>query len=426
MSKNLPEDFDLDNILENLRKNVEKNHKEKQKEKKTEKNPEYIKSEENNINHEKKLRNEIFGNGVPDYYRVIGASSSDSQEIINKKCNQKLAEFHQDKIKNKLKNLSPDEAKKMKKLYEDQYDIVRTARSNLSDPEKRKYYDLQRKTADSSMFVSKKDSFQKFIDLQDSQVTEESKKTAELEFEKLSAEKSKKAGMVSNIGSGALEKKDLDRRIMDAKTQRDQEEIEYMPKKIKGFEHGGFNNEEFQRQWELQQKKLEKKKKKKDGDRSIIQWDGIAAFNDHGTSGGSYMSIEGDDAYEGLYKTSKEEDFIFADKIGSDDEESLSSIDSDIMDDVDVSYVKGFDKNKNKTMKSYEELLKERDGDTALFDNRTVSSKSWKSTIDNPFSISHQLGEIIGGDDVIDKKPKSSKKDMYDAYKALMQERDHK
>jgi hypothetical protein len=424
MSKNLSDDFEIDNIIENLRKNVEKNHKEKT-EKKTEKNPEYIRSEENNINQEKKLRNEIFGNGGPDYYRVIGATPNDSQEIINKKCNQKLAEFHHDKIKNKLKNLSPDEAKKMKKLYEAQYEIVRAARSNLSDPEKRKFYDLQRKTAESSSFVTKKDSFQKFIELQESQITDDSKKTAELEFEKLSSEKSKKAGMTGNIGSSALDKKDLDRRIMDAKTQRDQEEIEYMPKKIKGFEHGGFNNEEFQRQWELQQKKLEKRKKKKDGDRSIIQWDGVAAFNDHGASGGNYASIEGDDAYEGLYKTSKEQDYMFADKIGSDDEESISSIDSDIVDDVDISYVKGFDKNKNKTMKSYEELLKEREADTALFDNRTMTSKSWKPAMDNPFSVSHQLGEIIGGDDVIDKKPKNSKKEMYEAYKALMQERDH-
>jgi hypothetical protein len=93
------------------------------------------------------------------------------------------------------------------------------------------------------------------------------------------------------------------------------------------------------------------------------------------------------------------------------------------MNDIDVSYVDGYDKDKGKTMKSYEEMLKERELDESKFENKQFDS--WKDVTENPFNISHknQLGEIIG-EDITNKKSSKSKKEMYDAYKALLYDRD--
>jgi hypothetical protein len=445
MSKSLSDDFELDDIINNLRKSVAKNKEKKnnagnsiQSDNKkkfqsfsdpdpttSDKNTEHKKKEANS-NQEKKIRNELFGNGVPDYYKIIGVSPSDSQEVINKKCNQKLAEYHHDKIKAKLQKYPPEERKKQQLKYEAQYELVREAREYLSNSEKRKYYDLQKKTAESSSFVNTKDSFDKFIKLQESELTEENKGLAISTFAQKSKEMDKKHGFDSDLKCGQKDyhigKDEFKRRLDDIETQRTQQDADCLPKNM--FEHGGFNNKEFNRQWERMQKQKDKKKNKKDDDRSIIQWEGIAAYNDHGASGGNYMALgDGDDAYEGLYKTSKEEDYIFSTKIGSDDEASLSSVDSDIMNDIDVSYVDGYDKDKGKTMKSYEEMLKERELDESKFENKQFDS--WKDVTENPFNISHknQLGEIIG-EDITNKKSSKSKKDMYDAYKALLYDRD--
>jgi curved DNA-binding protein CbpA len=434
MSKNLSDDFELDDIINKLRKSVEKNKEKKGNKKQEDSDMSDIhhqsdktsesKKKDNDINQEKKMRNELFGSGVPDYYKIIGVSPSDSQETINKKCNQKLAEYHHDKIKAKLQKYPPEERKKQQLRYEAQYELIREAREYLSNPEKRKYYDLQKKTSESSSFVNTKDSFDKFIKMQDSEMTEENKNLAISTYKQKSIEMDKKHGFDSDLRCGQKDyhigKDEFKRRLDDIETQRTQQDADCLPKNM--FVHGGFNNKEFNRQWDMMQKKKEKKKNKKEGDRSIIQWDGIAAYNDHGASGGNYMALgEDDNTYEGLYKTSKEEDYMYSTKLGSDDEESISSFDSDLMNDIDVSYVDNFDKDKGKTIKSYEQMLKERELDTTKFENKQFDS--WKDVTTNPFNISHQIGEVVG-EDITNKKTAKSKKEMYEAYKALLYNKD--
>lgn len=420
MSKNLPEDLDMDDIIENLKKNVSKNKNKTNPTKKInfEKEP-----QTENINYEKKYKNEIFGDGILDYYKIIGASQNDSQEVINRKCNQKLAEYHHDKIKSKLKDLSSEESIKMKKIYEAQYDLVREARSVLTKPENRKYYDIQKKNANSDSFINNKDSFENFKKLQDSQVTEENKEMVQLDFKKKSKEMSKKHGFDDDLRMGQkdyhMDKSEFKRRIEDEKLSREQQDVNYLPKNI--FEHRSFNITEFNEKFDMWQKKKEKKNKDKGVDKSIVQWEDVAAYNDHGANGGNYMAIDDDGAYEDLYKKSKGKDYLYADNLDSDDDQSLDSFDSDIADDIDISYVEGHNKNKKKTVQSYDKLIKERENEAALYEKRDVKSDLWKPVTDNPFNISHQMGEIVGND-IMDKNNKKASKSKYEAYKALMQD----
>jgi DnaJ-domain-containing protein 1 len=159
MSKTLTNDFELDDIINHIKKSVDKN-KEKKKKQDSEKEihlPFGEKKEKDEIN-EKKLKNEIFGDSMIDYYSIVGASREDSQETIIKKCNQKMAEYHQDKIKSKLLKYPVEERKKHQARYQMQYELVREARDYLSNPEKRKYYDMQKKSLDNNNFVNKRQS----------------------------------------------------------------------------------------------------------------------------------------------------------------------------------------------------------------------------------------------------------------------------
>lgn len=421
MSKKLTDDFELDDIINHIKKSVEKN-KEKKKKQDCKEIPHEPINEKIN---EKKIKNEIFGDSMIDYYSIIGALKEDTQETIIKKCNQKMADYHQDKIKTKLLKYPQEERKKQQARYQMQYELVREAREYLCNPEKRKYYDMQKKSTENNNFSHKKQSFEEFIKLQESEITEENKIAAISNYKSKSAEMDKKHGFDSSQKYNNSEYKfstdDFKRRYEDIETERTQQDADCLPKNI--FERGGFNGNEFNRQWEIMQKKKELKKGKKQDDKSIIKWEGVAAFNDHGECGNNYVSITDDnDDFGGLYNTSKNEDYIFSKKIDSDDEKSLSSIDSDIEKEIEKKYNNNYDnhnKNKNEINKRYEELLKDRG---ALDNKPTFHSKDWKDVQQNPFNISSQMGEIIGENvgDCAEKKTSKNKKDLFDAYKALL------
>jgi hypothetical protein len=427
MAKFLSEDLELDDYINNIKKSIEKNKENKmnneslntQKSEKIEKNTE---------NNDKKFQNELFGDGLPDYYKIIGVSQSDSHEIIVKKCGQRMAEYHADKIKSKLMKYPPEERKKQQKRYEAQFELVREAKEYLANPEKRKYYDLQRKNIESGSFYKSKNSFEEFIKAQESEINENNKTVAISTFKTKSNEMDKKHGIKRSSDDKYgkdnyhMDKAEFSRRYEDMSTLREQQDADCLPKNI--FQHSSFDIKEFNKHWELKQKIKDKKKNKTTDDRSIIQWEGVSAANDFGANGGNFASLDGgDDAYEGIYNKTNENDYIFAKTLDS-DEESISSLGSD-MSDIDISYVDGFDKNKDSTMKSYQDKLKEREKDEVLFDKRTVTDVSWKDVTQNPFNISHQMGEIVGEEIGNKKMTQKDKKVTLDAYKSLMYERDN-
>jgi curved DNA-binding protein CbpA len=446
MPKNLSDKSKLEDILNNIQKGIAENKKKKSYKHNISDDSFELKNNDINsdnsetykykethrtrpsINAEKKSQTGSSDNNqnndiVFDYYKILRVSPSDTQEKINKKANERLAQYHPDKTKMKILQYPPDERKKQSIRYESQYVLVRKARDILINPEKRKYYDLQRKTNSTNFFMNKKESYDEFIKLQESEATEDKKMMAISSYKHKSDELDKKHGFNSSEKYGKdrykFEKKDFHKRVEDLEVERTQMETTYMPDYM-----GNINNKDFNKNFEIYKKKKEKKTKKSNDDRTITKWENIAAANDYGDGGGNYMGIgDNDNDYENMYKEDKNKEYLFSSKLGSDDEESLSSLDDEILKEIDVSYTKNYNKDREKTMQNYEEKLKQREIDESIFDSRTIENGSWKGVMDNPFNISYQTGKIIG-DDIDIKDDKKITKEMKDAYKALMYNRE--
>jgi DnaJ domain len=367
-----------------------------------------------------KYQMDLFG-GVPDYYKVIGAKQSDPQKDIIRKCNEKVAEYHPDKQAAKLAKYPPEERKKKEALFENQFVLVREAVKFLKDPEKRKYYDLQKKSAETKSYFSHKQGFGDFMKSQESDMTDETKQLKEAGFKQKMIDLDKKHNFDSSKSykkdDYKFATKDFSRRLDDLRLERDMQEAECAKKNM--FEGRTFNNEEFQKKFEAQEKK--RQRHHRSDDRSIVKLDGVAAANDYGGSGGNYMSLDEDGkGYEDLYTTSKDNDYLYAGRLDSEDDKSVSSLDD--IDDIDVSYVDGHNKHKDKTEKSYADLLKERNRQDSVFDSRNIGDSSYGSVTANPFNPSAQMGEIFGTD-MLDvkqiKRDKKMKQDVVNAYKSL-------
>lgn len=384
--KNLKTEQDLDLILSNIRKSVQQNKE-----------------------HKKKDDEEDFE--YPDYYKIIGVSVGDSQEVINKKCNQKMSEYHHDKINIKLNKYPIEERKKQKEKYLLQFKLIRDAREVLINPEKKKMYDIQRKNTNNS-FECEKKKFDQYMKLQEAEMTDENKELAKLKWKEKSLEINKKHGYVNN--ENYVDKKEFDKRLGDIQTQRSQQDADCSHKKI--FDNRHFDQTEFNKQFEIMKKKKEKHKKQKENDKSIIEWTGVSAYGDFGNNGGDYADIKD---YEELYKLEKTEDFKYSCVIGSDSEKSLSSIDTDTEDEIDVSYVENHNKNKKQLDATFAKMVEKRELENAEFEKKQIVSEDVSN---NPFNISYHVG--IVGENFVDKDIKiKNKKELMEAYKALMYEK---
>jgi curved DNA-binding protein CbpA len=398
---------ELDNIINSIKQSVEKNRKNKDKPKRESRSDEEVKKEPKK---ERKNTHESFDE--IDYYKVIGASPSDSQIDIVKKIKEKVVKYHPDKTRKKVEMYPPEERPRKQAQYDKQYELIREAEKFLKEPEKRKYYDLQRKTQSNASFLNYKQQFEDFVKLKEEQGnTEEMKRLNEISYKQAFTEMNTKHGFNPDKNSDKINDKDFSRRMADLQLEREQQAAECTHKNL--FERRSFDPTEFNKRFEADKMKREKRKKAGNDDKSIIRWDGIAAASDHGLAGGQYAPIDGE---TGLYV--KDEDYIYATKIGSDDELSTSSIDDDILNDITEKQIK---------TKTYEELLKEREDDVTLFESMKFGT--WKDVRENPFNPSHQMGEILGTDfnsRSLDENGNRNrmKKEKIDAYKALIYNND--
>ena len=410
-NKNIGDDPEVLNMISKIKKSIAKNKESKPK------------RSDHSSDDDHKMKNDIY-NGVPDYYALMGVSPNDSQDVIFRKCTEKIAQHHPNsaKVISKLNKYPPEERVKQQQKYMMQYELLSEARENLTKPEKKKLYDLQRKSVNSNTFANIKSSFDEFVKLQEADMTDDKKENARLTFDMESSKMDKKRGFDSkkkyDKDTYSWDSKETRRRVGDLETQRQQEEADTMPTMM--FAQGQFNLKDFNKAFEKDKKKREKKSKKSD-DRSIIKWDNIGTLDDGGASGGQYASIhnnddDGEDAYERLYDDKKFVGSKFASRLDSDDDiDSECSISSD---DIDVSYVDGHNKYKKDTFRDYEKRLAERERATTQFDS--MKKDEFIDVTENPFSISHQFGEIVGENI---SESKMSKKEMFDAYKSLMYDR---
>ena len=373
----------------------------------------------------KKVYTDLF-TGMPDFYKLIGVSIDDPIDIIKKKCTEKLAKYHPDKIAPMLSKISPDKREGEKKKIALQYQLIKQAYSTLRDPEKKKYYDLQRKTIDSKNFFKQKDSFEDFKKLQDSEINETTKKNSDNSFKLKMLELDERHGFNrKDLDEKPISSKKASKKMGDLLMEREQQDIEYQPKDL--FTGGkSFNLTDFNKQWDKMKKMEDRKGKKTTGtDSSLVQWDGVSAANDMGLGGATdYVSI--DNNYEDLY-TKDNFNTGFATRLDSDSENSEFNL-SDISDDgIDTSYVTNHNKDKGDIMKKFDEYQNFRIKEDTEYDNREFNdNKVWKNVLENPFNVSAQMGNIIGGDTLkqLDgpRRKKKIGKDLADAYKQLIYE----
>ena len=362
--------------------------------------------------------------GITDIYKIIGVSPDDSQDHIKKKCNEKLAKYHPDKIKSILAKFPEDMRSDEKVRLTEQYKLIKEAYNILRDPEKRKYHDLQKKTMESKNFAKQKSSFDDFIKLQESEINEQSKKNAENNFKLNFLEMDSKHNFKRNeMDDEPLSKEVLNRKMQDMEMSRKQQDIEVTHKNL--FEGKSFNPTDFNKAWEKQKRKDERKKQK-NPDKSVILWDGVGAANDTGIGGSSnYVSVDND--YGDLYSSTNYDNSAYA--TNNNQSEGSESDISEGSDGIDVDYVTGHNKNNDDVGKRYEDYMKSREQDDEFYKARELGDNSWKSVMDNPTSISSQMNAFVGKSPHMLSHSKKNNgntinKSTIDAYKQLMLERD--
>ena len=343
-----------------------------------------------------------------------------------KKYIEKISKYHPDKHAVILSKYPVESVEKEKKRLMATYKLIKEASAILLNAEKRKFYDLQRKTSDSKNFEKQKDDFASFKKLQESQISEDTKKLAKLDFDKKQLELDKKHGF-KREEIGSMTKKDADRKYNDLMMEREQQAIEYTPKKL--FDGNNFNIQDFNKHFEKEKKREDKRKKNKDThDKSVVLWEGVSAANDVGSTGVNFVSVDRD--YEDLYVDTNPEASGLAPARLSDNDDNDNDNDNDdnnnndnssvSSDGIDVSYV---DKNQKGSLSdAYSNFLQQRNLEDKLYDKREMG-KDWKTLDENPMNISTQV-KIDGAFSSMGKLKydKNVDEDMVDVYKRIVYE----
>lgn len=375
---------------------------------------------ENSYTEEKRS---VLKNG-PDYYKILGVpqlsefkESQDKEEnaklyqrFLKHRATKMLTKYHPDKLP---KGLTSEEKKKNESMYK----WVREASDVLLDKNKREYYDLQRKVTLGKDFDYQKSTFDEFIKLQESEMTEEKKHSASLEFERETSKKNKQIGYDPEQAKVKLDSKTAKQLMQDRLAQRELEEIEIHKPNI--FEGRKFSNEEFQKQFEKEKRKRDKLGKlKKTGD--LVLYDDLSAFNDSGMGGASFVST---DNYDSMFAN---EPVVSGNNFAGIDENYSEGSNSDISvssGEIDTSYVTGHNKDKGNTNKRFEEFMNARKRDNELFDN--MKQSEFKDVTHDKFGISKNFGSLVGNNFTesniaSSKKKKEISGDMVNAYKHLI------
>jgi curved DNA-binding protein CbpA len=375
---------------------------------------------------DRKAHVDLFS-GMIDVYGLIGVKEDDPQDYVKKKCNEKLAKYHPSKMNAMLVKVPASEREEEREKLMEQYNLIKQAYNILRDPEKREYYDLQKKTMESKNFVKQKSSFEEYIKLQESEINETSRKNAENAFKIGFLDMDKKHGFKRNeLDDEPLTTEDFNKKMQDMELSRKALDDELSTKQRNMFEGRTFNPVEFNKAWEKKKRHDEKRKGKGNSDTSLTLWDGLTASNDFGVGGTSdYVGLDSDygDLYsKNNYNTSQYAS-ILDDISENGDNMSVNS------DDIDVSYVTGHNKDNSDVNKRFDEYMKARERDDEYYNAREFGdTNAWRSVYDNPMNISSSMGTMVGKEvktlDTRNKKNNSINKSTIDAYKQLMLERE--
>jgi hypothetical protein len=307
-------------------------------------------------------------------------------------------------------------SEKERQMKAKQFQLVQEAGKILSDPSTKKMYDLEQKTIKSKDFKNQKNSFEDFIKLQESGMTEEHKIKAQLDFETESKKLNKIRGFDPSKLDDKIDKTVLSKQIDDLKTRRDIDFIELSQKNI--FEGRSFNPSEFNKFFEKNKKKQEKNDKRKQEKGEVVKFgENFTAFNDNGLE--NFISIDTD--YSNPFGSDNfRENNIFG-KIKNDDF-NTSDISSDNS-DYDESYDAH---NKNRDTKNTDDMLAKMLRDRDMFDTNLKSTETagYKTVMEDQFGISKQFGKMIGNDVTQKHKTQKIDNDMIKIYNKMISHND--
>ncbi len=339
-----------------------------------------------------------------DYYKILNVDRDTSIEDIKKKSRKLLAKFHPDKYKD-----LPEKERQMKAK---QFQLVQEASKILTDANAKKIYDLEQKTIKSKDFQNQKNSFEEFIKLQESGMTEENKKKAQLDFET----ESKKLNKLRNFDPSKLDDKIdrtlLSKQIDDLKARRDIDFIELSQKNM--FEGRSFNPTEFNKLFEKNKKKQEKNDKRKQEKGELIKFgENFTAFNDNGLE--NFISIDTD--YSNPFGSDNFRENSMFGKMRDDNfnASDFSSEESDYDDSYDTH-------NKNRDTKNTDDMLTKMLRDREIFDTNLKSTETagYKGVMEDQFGISRQFGKMIGNDVTQKHKTQKIDSDMIKIYNKMI------
>jgi curved DNA-binding protein CbpA len=370
---------------------------------------------------------------LPDYYKILGVSPTDSNEKIKSIGMQKLSSLHPDKISTKLLKIpAGKERDSEKKKLEMQYKLVHEAFNELKNPDKRKFYDLQKKTINNKDFIGQKNSFESFIKLQDSEVTEHTKQSAGVKFIMSKDELNKRRNFrEEDIKAPPLSKDEMNFKFTSLEAQRDAELNEYSHKNR--FETKSFNLVDFNKNWDKMKKKEERRGKKNITDNTLVAWEGISAANDVGLTGNNeFISVDAN--YDDVFienSNSKFAKVLDSENYSSDSDDSDYDFNNEDEFNNPDKYVSGHNLNRSKEdlNKRMIDFQTKRSIDIDIQETKKHTDKEyWNDVMNNPFSVSAQMGSVIGNDIKqlgLSKKSKYLSEDKIEAYKQLIYENDN-
>jgi curved DNA-binding protein CbpA len=340
-----------------------------------------------------------------DYYKILGVPKDATSLEVKKRYRHLIAKHHPDKQGNV--------SEKVRKQRQENYMLIRIAGEVLTNSEKRKHYDLEQKVLRSRDYDSQKSNFKEFTKLQESEITEEKRKMAQLEFKRDVDLLNKMRGFNPDDVANALSKTDTEQRLEDLKAQREIEFIESSKPNI--FEGRSFSNDEFNKMFDKYKRRKDKKDKKLRENGELVKYDDdrFTAFND--APGGSYVSVNAD--YGEIFggdNFSGNSAFGKIERIPEDEGSDISSC-SEV---EDATYYDNHNKNRGGVMKDYEALMKKREDENKMYESMKYGD--YKDVMHDEFGISKDFGVVIGRDIT---KQTSSKHKQIDSSTAKMYNR---
>ncbi len=272
-----------------------------------------------------------------NYYDILNVSKDALQYDIKFAFREKLRKYHPDKIKQ-----TPDNIK--------MYKMIREAGDVLTDPQKRKAYDLEQTTPEYAKDIDiYKKHFDEFIQLQSNAV--ECMNKIKNEFETFS--QSQNHAQHQKI----MTKDEHERRYDDMLMQREFEETELNNANI--FVGRQFNQNEFNKMFN----------KKKTSKKSDMKYDELEAYNENGQTELCAPIINNEDIQNDN------------DSVSSSDELSLDSVENDEVkqQNVDAVAQSVLDERKNQ-----DEIIKK------------LKDSEYGSPLDDKFGVSHGIGLLVG------------------------------